>query len=484
MPTSLTYRNVSTVEERETFTRARQSLWDTNHAGSPSAMGRYYHRWLARTLQQVVPKGQRVLEIGCGTGHLLAALEPCEGLGVDYSAAAIGEARLNYPSLRFVHADAHQLDLAGKTFDYIVVSDLLNDLWDVQRVLETLRRCCSPRTRVVINLHSHLWQVPLRVARSLKLASPQLPQNWLTPHDLVNLLELTGYIPIRRWSELLIPLRFPGADLLNRTLARVAPFRWLALTNFTVARIRPAGGPVAGVSVSIVVPARNESGNIAGLISRIPRMGSRTEVIFVEGNSTDDTADQIRAHINSRADLCAVHLTQPGRGKGDAVRYAFDRASGDVLIILDADMTVAPEDLPRFVEAMSNGTGEFVNGVRLVYPMQDRAMRFLNLVANRLFAASFSWLLGQRVRDTLCGTKAIWRVDYQLLARQRSYFGDFDPFGDFDLIFGAARLNLHMIEVPVRYGARTYGETNISRWRHGLLLLQMLLFAARRLKFA
>lgn len=484
MPTALTYRKVSRFEQKEAFTRARQSLWDSIHARSPSVMGRYYHRWLARTLQQVVPKGQRVLEIGCGTGHLLAALEPSEGLGVDCSEVAIGAARSNYPSLRFVHADAHELDLAGKTFDYVVLSDLLNDLWDVQRALENVRRCCGPRTRVVINLHSHLWQVPLRVARRLKLASPQLPQNWLTPHDLANLLRLTGYVPIRRWSEFVIPLRLPGADLLNRTFARMAPFRWLALTNLTVARTRSSGGPAAAVSVSVVVPARNESGNIAGLMARIPKMGSRTEVIFVEGNSTDDTADQIRAHIDSRADLRAVHLTQPGRGKGDAVRCAFERASGDILIILDADMTVAPEDLPRFVEAMSHGTGEFVNGARLVYPMQERAMRFLNMLANRFFAASFSWLLGQRVRDTLCGTKAIWRVDYQLLARQRSYFGDFDPFGDFDLIFGAARLNLHMIEVPVRYGARTYGETNISRWRHGLLLLKMLVFAARRLKFA
>jgi hypothetical protein len=406
------------------------------------------------------------------------------GVGIDFSAVAVDAARLSHPALRFVHVDAHELDLTGETFDYIVVSDLLNDLWDVQRVLERIHPCCGPRTRVVINLHSHLWQVPFRISRRVGLASPQLAQNWLTPHDIVNLLALTGYVPIRRWSEFVVPVPLPGADLLNRTLARVAPLRWLALTNFTVARIRPPVGPSPAVSVSVIVPARNEAGNIAGLMERIPRMGSQTEVILVEGNSTDDTADQIRAHIGSRTDLSTLHLTQPGRGKGDAVRCALDRATGDILVILDADMTVAPEDLPRFVDAMSSGTGEFVNGVRLVYPMQDKAMRFLNLVANRLFAASFSWLLGQPVRDTLCGTKAIWRDDYHSLAAQRSHFGDFDPFGDFDLIFGAARLNLHMVEVPVRYGARTYGETNISRWRHGLMLLEMLAVAARRLKFA
>src|SRR6185503_166522 len=172
-----------------------------------------------------------------------------------------------------------------------------------------------------------------------------------------------------------------------------------------------------------------------------------------------------------------------GKGKGDAVRLGFEVAKGDILMILDADLTVAPRDLPRFFEAISAGKGEFINGVRLVYPMEEEAMRFFNLLGNKFFSWAFSWLLGQPIKDTLCGTKVIWRRDYMRVAANRSYFGDFDPFGDFDLLFGAAKLNLKILEVPIRYAARTYGETNIQRWRHGVLLLRMVLFAARRIKF-
>jgi hypothetical protein len=165
------------------------------------------------------------------------------------------------------------------------------------------------------------------------------------------------------------------------------------------------------------------------------------------------------------------------------VRLGFTKAAGDILMILDADLTVAPRDLPRFFEAIASGQGEFINGVRLVYPMEDEAMRFFNLVGNKFFSWAFSWLLGQPIKDTLCGTKVLWRTDYERIAANRSYFGDFDPFGDFDLLFGAAKLNLKIVEIPIRYAARRYGTTNIERWKHGWILLRMVLFAARRIKF-
>ena len=236
-------------------------------------------------------------------------------------------------------------------------------------------------------------------------------------------------------------------------------------------------------TVSVVVAARNESGHIEELITRIPEMGGGTEIIFVEGNSTDDTFEMIEKTIAAHPERNAKLLKQPGKGKGDAVRAGFDIATGDILMILDADIMVPPEDLPRFFEPMADNSAEFVNGVRLVYPIQDDAMRFLNLIGNKSFSWAFSWLLGQSIRDTLCGTKVLWRTDYQRIADNRSYFGDFDPFADFDLLFGAARLNLKIPEVPIRYRARRYGDTNISRWRHGVLLLRMVAFAARRIKF-
>ncbi|MGE5608533.1 MAG: glycosyltransferase family 2 protein, partial [Bacillota bacterium] len=259
-------------------------------------------------------------------------------------------------------------------------------------------------------------------------------------------------------------------------------FRWAALTNFIIARLKPAE-PDPPCTVSVVVPARNEAGNIPELIRRIPEMGAGTEILFVEGNSTDNTFAAIQDAVQANPHRRCQVLQQTGRGKGDAVRLGFAHATGDVLMILDADMTVAPETLPRFYEAIRSGKSEFANGVRLVYPMENRAMRFLNLVGNKGFSLAFSWLMGQPIKDTLCGTKVLRKSDYQLIAANRDYFGDFDPFGDFDLLFGAARLNLKITDIAIRYRERTYGTTNIHRWKHGWLLLKMVAFGSRRLKF-
>ena len=300
---------------------------------------------------------------------------------------------------------------------------------------------------------------------------------------MANLLKISGFQVLRKWEEVIAPLPVPlFSDFANRYLAKIPPLRFLSMANFTLAR--PLNKLIIdNPTVSVIVPARNESGHIEDLMVRIPEMGGGTEIVFVEGNSTDDTYEVIERSIATHPYRNCKLLKQPGKGKGDAVRAGFDIAKGDILMILDADITVPPEDLPRFYTLLENGSAEFVNGVRLVYPMEDDAMRFANQIGNKFFSWAFSWLLGQPIRDTLCGTKVLWRKDYQRIASNRSYFGDFDPFGDFDLLFGAARLNLKLMEVPIRYRTRCYGETNISRWRHGWLLLKMVVFAARRIKF-
>jgi glycosyltransferase involved in cell wall biosynthesis len=316
-----------------------------------------------------------------------------------------------------------------------------------------------------------------------KLTEPRLPQNWLTPKDMHNLLEIAGLQPLRAWGEIAAPVQVPLlSNFVNRYLGKLFPFRHLSLANFLVARKAP-NRAIDRPSVSVIVAARNESGHIDELIARIPMMGSKTEIIFVEGHSSDDTYQAIEKAIEANPQCHCKLIKQPGVGKGDAVRAGFDLATGDILMILDADITVPPEDLPRFFSLMESGAAEFVNGVRLVYPMEGDAMRFANLVGNKFFSWAFSWLLGQSIRDTLCGTKVLWKSDYDRIAKNRAYFGDFDPFGDFDLLFGAARLNLKILEVPIRYRARRYGETNISRWKHGWLLLRMVAFAAKRIKF-
>jgi SAM-dependent methyltransferase len=463
----------------------RQRHWDSVARQSEewTGWGGYYHQRLAHEYRFLVAPGQRVLEIGCGRGDLLAALQPSLGVGIDFSDAMLRSAAAHHPELRFVQADAHDMPMAGD-FDVIILSDLVNDLWDVQTVLEEVARLSGPQTRILLNVYSRLWEAPLELSRKLGLSKPTLHENWLTVDDIRNLLSLAGLDTIRCWPEILLPLPIPLlAGLCNRLLIRFWPFNELGLTNFVAARrdIRPCQ-PEALPSVSVVVPARNEAGNIPRILDRVPEMGSGTELIFVEGHSKDDTYAAIERGIGENPERRCVLLRQAGVGKGDAVRLGFDGASGDVLMVLDADLTVPPEALPRFYAALVERRGEFINGVRLVYPMEHQAMRFLNLVSNKFFSLAFSWLLGQPVKDTLCGTKVLWRRDYERIAAGRSYFGDFDPFGDFDLLFGAARQNLKIVDLPIRYRERTYGTTNIQRWKHGWLLLRMTWFAFWRLK--
>jgi SAM-dependent methyltransferase len=467
------------------YEAARRKHWDriATESDAYRGWGGYYHRRLAEVYGFLIPPGQRVLDVGCGTGDLLAAMKPSVGIGIDFSAEMVARARRKHPQLQFVQADAHDLAVNGP-FDAIIISDLVNDLWDVQRLFDRLRPLAHPRTRIVLNTYSRLWEYPLRVAEKIGAARPQLNQNWLTVSDIANLLYLSGFEVMRSWREVLWPVRTPGIDaLFNKFLVKMWPFKYGALTNFVLARPQPAPVADAPPRVSVIVAARNEEGNVENIFNRVPQMGGGTELIFVEGHSKDDTYGAIERAIAARPGTTTKLFRQPGKGKGDAVRKGFAEASGDVLMILDADLTVPPEDLPRFYDALVSGKGEFVNGVRLVYPMEERAMRPLNLIGNKFFSLAFSWLLDQSIKDTLCGTKVLRRDDYDMIVANRAYFGDFDPFGDFDLIFGAAKLNLKIVDLPIRYRERVYGDTNINRWSHGWLLLRMVAFAARRIKF-
>ena len=471
----------------EGYRARRAAHWNAvahSSGGRRGPAGRAYHRRLSDVYRFLLRPGLRILELGCGDGDLLASLNPSEGVGVDFAEAMIDVARRKHPELRFVTADAHDLSQIDGPFDAVILSDLVNDVWDVQQLFTGLRRLCHDNTRIVLNTYSRLWEAPLTAAAKTGLARPVLKQNWLTVDDVVNLLHLSDFRTIRTWQEVLCPLPLPGvAPLCNRVLVRLPGMRHLALSNFILARPVVKPDPVREPSVTVVVAARNEAGNVPAIFARVPEMGSGTELILVEGGSSDDTYAAIERAIAANPQIDARLFRQSGRGKGDAVRTGFAAATGDILMILDADLTVPPEDLPRFFAALRDGKGEFINGVRLTYPMEDRAMRFANLIGNKFFSLTFSWLLEQPIKDTLCGTKVLRRDAYESLVANRAYFGDFDPFGDFDLLFGAAKLGLEIVEVPIRYRERTYGTTNIQRWRHGWVLLKMCVFAAGRIKF-
>ncbi len=459
--------------------QAIAAFFDSPRAGLTWA-ARSYRRILAHYFNLLIPPDASVLEVGCGDGELLARLQAARKTGIDLSAAQLERARRRLPEATLVQQAGEELDLAG-VFDAIIVSETINYAADAERLLARLQTVATPRTRLIVNFHNNVWWPAFRLATWLGLRRRQPTSSWLSPRDVAGLLDLAGWETIKVRPRVLWPVRTPLlAPVCNRLLAPLLP--WACITIFVVARPRPPPAP-ADAAVSVVIPARNEAGNIEAAVRRTPAMGRGTELIFVEGGSSDNTWNEIQRVVAAFPDRRIQALRQSGRGKGNAVREGFAAASGEILMILDADLTMPPEELPKFHAAVASGRAEFANGCRLVYPMEKRAMQFLNMVANHFFGRAFSWLLGQRVKDTLCGTKALRRDDYRKIAANRAYFGEFDPFGDFDLLFGADKLNLKIVDIPIRYRERTYGQTNIRRWAHGWLLLRMVGFAARKLRF-
>lgn len=453
-------------EEQVAAAAAEYERWRRRNA--------FYYAELERLYRRHIPAGASVLEVECDGGDLLAAVRPAKGVGLTADPASAEAARRRHAELRIVAGGLDALP-ADETFDYVIICNAVGHMRDVQAVFTAVRRFCRPDTRVIVAYHNAVWEPILKLGSRTGLRRPTVEQNWLSRDDLVNLLELSGFQVVRQFCEVLLPLRVPLlAALANRFLVKFWPFRHLGLVIMMVARPAAPALDSARATVSVIIPTRNERGNIEAAVRRTPHMGGGTELIFVDGWSTDGTPDEIRRCIAAFSDRPIRLILQEGRkGKGQAVRQGFAAATGDVLMILDADLTVAPEDLPKFFNALADGVGEFINGTRLVYPMERQAMRFLNKIGNKFFSVLFTWLLGQRFRDTLCGTKVLSRRNYAKIAAGRADLGEFDPFGDFDLIFGAARNDLKIIEVPVRYGERTYGQTNISRFRDGWLLLRM-----------
>jgi SAM-dependent methyltransferase len=474
---------VSSRRKRELLDQFEASGGEQYQGGKFNAAYREGDR---KFMQFLIPPGKRVLELGCGRGDLLAALAPSYGVGIDFSARTVAKARELYPALHFVLGDVEDpatLAPIEGPFDYIVIADTIGMFEDIDSTLNLVHHLCAPSTRIIIAYYSHLWEPILKLGEMFKLKSRQTQINYIATADFLNLMDLADFEVINQEQRQLIPLYWFGlGPLVNRFIAPLPGIRQLCLRTYIVGRpVRKF--PDRKFSVSIVIPCRNEKGNIESAIARMPRFGSSQEILFVEGNSSDGTFEECERVRDAYRGIWDIKvLKQDGKGKGDAVRKGFAAATGDVLMILDADLTMPPEALPKYHAVIETGKAEFVNGTRLIYPMEQDAMRPLNLMANRCFAYLFSYLVNTRLTDTLCGTKVLLRKDYEVLARERDYFGNFDPFGDFDLIFGAAKQNLKIIETPIHYKARTFGETQISRFRDGWLLLKMVWFAYRKLK--
>ncbi len=449
----------------------------------------YYWNEITNYSKYFSHEDSSVLEIGCGCGDLLAGIDGNRKVGIDFSEEMIAWAKEKHPqkNIEFLVMDANNINLNEK-FDLVIISNLIGFVDDIQNVFEQVKKVCHPNTKIIVQFYNSLWEPVIKFAELIGLKKKTPLQNWLNSRDINNLLFVSGFDIYRNSKRLIFPVFFPILSfILNKYLAKFPIFRFFSLNIYSFAKPLPENDEQVynqKYSTTVVIPARNESGNIENAITRLPKFGKHVEIIFIEGNSTDDTWKKIQEIQKKYAATHDIKIgQQKGKGKADAVREGYKMATGDILMILDADLTVPPEDIPKFYNAIASGKGDFINGTRLVYPMDKEAMRFLNYLGNHFFSWAFTWLLEQRFKDTLCGTKVMFRTDYIKLTKNRKYFGEFDPFGDFDLLFGAHKLNLKIVEVPIRYRERTYGTTNISRFKHGVILLRMCAFASRKCKF-
>jgi SAM-dependent methyltransferase len=452
------------VRALEEVREARREHQDTVAAERPRWIRSnwYFYDCMKKALQFIVEPHKRVLEVRCQTGDFLAALIPEVAVGVEISAAMVQLAKAEHPDLHFVQGDPETLDL-GETFDYILFNHIF-DTADILAALERIRAHCTENTAVVIINYNQLWQPILSLASKLGLRAKFVEPNWISENDVRNFLKLAGFRPVRKHRLLLFPKWIPGlSTVLNDFFARLPALRRLCMMQIMVAR--PIARPKRHeeVTVSVVVPCRNERGNIEPAVERIPAMGRATEIIFCDDKSTDGTSEEVLRMQALHRDKEIRLVDGPGIGKAENVWTGFRAARGDILMILDADLTVMPEELPMFMQALITSRGDFVNGSRLVYPMRNQAMKFANLVGNKFFGMVFSFLLDQRIKDTLCGTKVFWRRDWLRMEPNLGSWGIQDLWGDYELLFGASKLQLEIVEVPVHYQERVHGVTKMTR---------------------
>ncbi len=483
MPSTAVEKSTWGLEALESTRQARRELQDriAQKRDRWIVRNRYYYGRIKRLLRFIVEPQRRVLEVRCQTGGLLAATEPSFGVGVEISQELVEVARKDHPDLNFICADPEDLAV-GQAFDYVIFGHIY-DTVDILSALNRIRDHCTQDTRLLIVNYNQLWEPVLEVASSLGLRSPYVEPNWVSSEDVNRFLVLSGFRPLRTHRILLFPKYIPVVSfLLNEFLAKLPGLRQLCMVQVTVARLKPKEHEEIKTSVSVIVPCRNEQGNIRAAVERIPDMGRHTEIIFCDDKSTDGTADEVRRVQKLYPDRDIRLLEGPGICKAENVWTGFRGAKGDVLMILDADLTVMPEELPLFFQALVGNIGEFINGSRLVYPVPKTAMKFFNQAGNRVFGVVFSYLLSQRFKDTLCGTKVLWRKDWQRIENRLGGWGIRDLWGDYELIFGASKLHLEIVEMPVHYQERMYGVTKMTRvfW-NGVRMLRICQSAWRTL---
>lgn len=434
---------------------------------------RSYRLLISKEINKLIPNDNSVLDVGCGTGYLtnlinmekISALEPNINL--------FNYAKNKYKNIKFYNQKAED---HNKKYDYIILSDTLSYTFDLYEIFNSLKKNLNENGKTIITIYNPLFKPLIDFIKLLKFIPTKNNINWLTPSDIFNFLYLTDWEVIKFDKKIVFPFNIPFiTSFINKFFEIFLPF--LCLKSIYVCKPKYKNIDLKTrnqTSLSIIIPARNEEGNIEQILKRFPLINNKIELIFVEGNSTDNTWREIQDVSKKFPSLNVKFFQQPGSGKYDAVKFGISKSNGEFFLILDSDMTVPPEEIKKFYEILNSGKAEMVNGVRLVYPLERDSMQYLNFMANKFFSIAFSWIFRQRISDTLCGTKGMSKNNYLKIINQKNLFKLNDPFGDFELIFGAYFLNLKIVDIPIRYQKRYYGSTNIRRFFHGTVLLKIL----------
>src|SRR3989338_2088423 len=426
----------------------------------------YYHNEITRFYKDIIPKNKNILEVGSADGYLLNELCPNRGVGVDISAQMIDIARKKFPHLNFVNSSIENYSYVH-SFDYIVLSNILEFVSDLYIFFSAMASKASPKTKMIITSINPLWEPAMKLATRLKMRIPVQMKNFVTSKDIENMLNISGWEVIESNYRMFSPVKIPLISFfLNKLIPRLPVLKNLCIIQFIIAKPKQLFTIDHSLSCSVIIPCHNEEGNIEECIDRIPSLGSFTEVVVVDDGSNDKTATLVKNIQSGKKRVRLISYT-PNKGKGHAVKTGFESATGDILIILDADMAVLPEELSKFYMVLASSQAEFINGTRMLYDMAPGAMKFINYLGNKIFGIILSFIIGQRNTDTLCGTKAFYNSDYMNFKMRRC------PWGDFDLLFEAARMKLKTVEMPVHYFPRREGRSKMKAFKHGLMLLKM-----------
>lgn len=458
-------------ENIRSYFKRTAPVWEFWHTKN-----KFYHGKIGELISGMVPPRAKVLEVGCGTGGLLASLNPSCGIGLNLADELTDQARRNLPQYQFYTVDVDQVKAPeGFCPDYVILNNMLDYIYDVWVMLENLQPFISDHTLLIITTNNPLWAPILRLASKIGQRIPDSPRNFITNKDIRSVLRLQGFDVVEEGMALPVPKQIPLiGDAANILLPELPVLRYSSSVQYIVARWRT---PRAPLSCSVVIPCHNEEDNIAECVRRVANMGTWTEIVVVDDGSTDGTRARV-AELMKTDHRVRLVVFDRNQGKANAVRAGFDVARGDVIMILDADMAVMPEELPKFLKPLQDGSADFVNGTRLIYPMAGQAMKMANFLGNKGFCYLASWVARQRVSDTLCGTKALFRRDYM-----RMPLGRKERWGDFDFLFGAARLKLRILEIPVHYQERRAGESKMRVIRDGWLFLRACWHGWRMLRF-